>query len=323
MPDNIYSFENEGRRKFPDTESENLAIITFVKRVQPDDKDFSYSEHRDLLLNFILNLHKAISRYKELRHREKKLQRTFTGISLALLFVIPLLIVALGHLLPNDPSSLTAQVTAVLTGLLAVHKSLSSWLDKRKVVGNFWKAESDLKTKLYAFEDKWKGQATQVAKEQGKEIKKFKDDFLKDVQAIIVEARAIVQDEQSKFFDSVTYPSIDLGDMLKVSGASAKALVTAHASPELEQREKKRQADQALEGKLADQKDKVVRLEIEIEQRKQLVEKKRQTMQNAPKEDIDVLKLEITTHQTKLRQAEDELVISTSQLDALQRSRSL
>jgi hypothetical protein len=96
----------------------------------------------------------------------------------------------------------------MLTGLLAVHKSLSSWLDKRKVIGNFWKAESDLKTNLYAFEDKWKKHAVDVSIENGVTINKLKEEFLKELRAATLVARAILQDEQSKFFEAVTYPAI-------------------------------------------------------------------------------------------------------------------
>ena len=155
--------------------------------------------------------------------------------------------------------------------------------------------------------------------ENGKTIDKLKDEFLTEARAAIVVARAIVQDEQSKFFDAVTYPSIDLGDMLKGAGDSAKALVSANVSPELEQREKQRQATESLEVKLAEQKDKIVRWETEIEQRKRLVESKRQVMQTASKEDADAFKIEIATHQSKMRQAEDELVIAEGQLKSLQR----
>ena len=320
MSDNIYSFEKQGRRKFLNQGSEDAAVTEFAKRLRFVDSN--YEEHRDTLLNFVLNHHKLISRYRELRAREMRWRVLFTVVSLVLLLAIPLLIFAIGVWL-GDKGSVTAQVTTVLTGLLAVHRSLSSWLDKRKVIGNFWKAESDLKTKLYTCEDKWRGQATHVVTENGRTINKLKDDFLKEARAAITEARVIVQDEQSKFFDAVTYPSIDLGEMLKDAGDRAKALASAHASPELEQRNKQRQAIEALEGKLAEQKDKIVRLEIEIEQRRLLVEKKRQEMQTASKEDADALKLEITTHQIKMRQAEDELVIAKGQLEALQRSRSV
>lgn len=146
---------------------------------------------------------------------------------------------------------------------------------------------------------------------------------MNEVRAAIMEARAIVQDEQSKFFDVVVYPSIDLGDMLKNAGDSAKALVSTYTSPELEQREKRRQAKEAFEVKLAEQKDKIACLGSEITQREQLIESKRQAFLTIPKEDtatLNALNLDITTHQASMRKAESDLVVARSQLEALQRS---
>lgn len=321
LSNNIYSFENQGRRKFSDPKSEEAAVKEFATRLKLTDN--SYKKHQDILLEFILNHHKVISRYNELKDREMRLRKQFTVVSLVLLFAIPLLIFAIGAWLPGDKGSVTAQVTAMLTGLLGVHRSLSSWMDKRKIIGNFWKAESDLKTKLYAFEDKWRDKAMQTATENGRTINKLKDDFLNDARAAIADARAIVQDEQSKFFDAVTYPTIDLGEMLKDAGDRARALVSAHAPPELEQQEKRRQATEALEAKIAEQKEKIVRFEAEIEQRRQAVKNKREAMTGAPTDEAASLKLEITAYQTKMRQAEDDLIIAKSQLEALQRSRSV
>jgi len=77
MSDSIYSFENQGRRKFPDQESEDAAVKEFAERLRFADNS-NYTQHRDTLLNFILNHHKVISRYKELRAREMRWRVLFT-----------------------------------------------------------------------------------------------------------------------------------------------------------------------------------------------------------------------------------------------------
>ncbi len=318
MSDSIYSFENQGRRKFPDGKSEDDALAEFADRLEFVAAD--YTEHRTTLLNFILSYHKTISRYNELRDRENKPRVLFTSISLILLLMIPLIIFHIGEASAGT-GNITAQITALLTGLLAVHKSLSSWLDKRKVIGNFWKAESDLKTKLYAFEDKWKGKATEDSGGNPNKIKELKLNFLSEVHAAIVKARAVIQDEQSKFFDTLIYPSIDLGEMLKDTGDRAKALVSANASPELEQRDKQRQTKEALESKIIEQKNRIAALEVEIAQRKQLIETKHAAIPGAPADDVEALKSEISAHRTKMRQAEDDLLIAKAQLEVSLRSR--
>ena len=309
----IYKFEST-RRQFPDTSSEDAAVQEFSERLGFRGAD--YPDHRGLLLNFILNHHKVISRYKVLREKEQKRRYLFTGISLLLLFSIPALIFWLGNAAAGK-EVFTAQMTALLTGLIAVHKSLSSWLDKRTVIGNFWKAESELKTKLYTFEDKWKGQATEAIDQNGNALIKLKIEFLRETQAAITEARAIVQNEQTKFFETTTYPSIDLLGLLKGTGDEAKQLVNAHLPPELQQQEKRRQAKDALLDKLAEQTDKVVALESEIAQRRQLVETNRASMAGASNEDIETLKSAISTQRSKLKQAEDEIVLARNQLAVL------
>lgn len=312
LPESIYLFENQGRRKFGDRQSEEAALKEFAARLAFADAD--HAGHRDVLLNFILSYHKLILRYKDLRLREKRLRFLFTAISLVLLFLIPILIYGIARL-PGTEGVVTAQVAAMLTGLLAVHKSLSSWMDKRKVVGNFWKAESDLKAKLYAFEDKWKGKTMQDGK--------LKDEFLNEARAAIREARAIVQDEQAKFFDVVTYSSIDLGEALKDAGDRAKALVSTHSAPELERRDKQRQFTEVEESKIFQQKEKIVALEIEMKHREQSLARKKAEMADASNEEIEALKSEITAHKSKMRQVEDDLIIAKSHLEALQKSRSM
>lgn len=316
MNQDIYSFEKKGRRKFPDPESESAAVETFADRLGLGD--INYAAYQDQLLNFIINHHKVISRYDELLDREKVLRNCFTGISLLLLVIVPILILKMDSWFDGDnKAAITAQVTAVLTGLIAVHKSLSSWLDKRTVIGNFWKAQSELKTKLYAFEDKWKGQAVLISKEDGKEIRRLKEDFLVEIRVAIAAARAIVQEEQSKFFDTITYPSIDIAEMIKGAGASAKDLVNAQVSPRLEELERQRQVAVNLSTKLAEEKAKIVRLETEIAQRKRLIETKRQAMPGLVETDREALKSEIAAHYMKVRQAEDELIVARGLFEAL------
>lgn len=228
----IYNFEDKGRRRFPDEPSEDDALRDFKKRLAiPDDVELT-KDHRNLLLKFILNFHKLISYYQQRRRKENKWHSWFTFLSLFLLAAIPGLIywaTTLGKPGEIHVDIVVSQLTAVLTGLIAVQKSISSWLDKRKIVGNFWKAESELKTRLYTFEDKWKGQAFEIVTDAT--TMTLKESFLIEVKAAIVDSRAIVQDEQSKFFEAEIYPSIDLGDLLRIAGGTAKEIVTTHAAP--------------------------------------------------------------------------------------------
>ncbi len=122
---------------------------------------------------------------------------------------------------------------------------------------------------------------------------KLKIDFLKEAKIAITDACAIVQDEQTKFFAAVTYPSIDIGQMLKDTGETAKGLVSSHVSPELERQNKRSLEIETI-------KSKVVQLKTAVEDWKRIVEEKRQqlvTTPAEPKETADAIKLAITSQE--------------------------
>lgn len=312
----IYNFENEGRRQFPDKPSEDDALRDFKKRLEIADDVELTRDHRNLLLEFILNFHKLISYYQQRRKKENSLRWGFTFLSLFLLAAIPCLIYWVTFYQSDEIHAgiVVSQLTAVLTGLISVQKSISSWLDKRKIVGNFWKAESELKTKLYTFEDKWKGQAFVIS--TNATIKTLKESFLIEVKVAIADSRAIVQEEQSKFFEAQIYPSIDLGDVLKSAGITAKDIVTAHAAPppkESSELELIKKRNQELEAA----KHRVTQLKKEIEQWTILIEQKRKQLADNPtmhKEVADAIKSAIVAQETKRMSAEDQLVIAEGQL---------
>jgi len=202
-----------------------------------------------------------------------------------------------------------AQMTTFLTGLLAVHKSMSSWLDKRKVIGNFWRAESELKTILYAFEDKWKNKAY--------ENDTLSEEFISAAKESIIRARAVVSEEQGKFFDACTYPSIDLSAILGKAGNDARALVNSHSSPEFIQYEKAQKAKEEARIKIEQHEDEVMRLNAKIAAINKLIVKKNQMKENDSVNGKALLGKDIAELQTIRRKAEGQLIIAESELAAL------
>jgi hypothetical protein len=300
------------------------------------------AEERKVLLNFILNHHKVISRYQQLRKRERLWRALFTAVSLLLLGGLPFLIFLVGSgAEQTTPELITTQLTALITGLVAVYKSLSSWLDKRKVVGNFRKAEADIKSKLYAFEDKWRGKAVQsrngqgdgeaagrrsvaldVTRPDGARADGLNSDFLKEAQTAIVEARQVVEEEETKYFDAVTYPAIDITGMLRETGESARGLVTDQLPFDLEQKRKEREAKALLDDRISEQAATIIRLEVELNARKGVIEREQIALASAPAEEVAALKTEIDEQGAKVKRLEEELLIAKSQAAALQHSKS-
>ncbi len=225
MSNSIYSFEGEGRRKLSDTQA-NDAINEFGDKI--GFNGVNTSEHKNDLIEFIINHHMVISRYQNLRQKEEKLRLYYIIGSFLLLVLIPILLYGLSRL-PGGAGG-AAQITAMLKSLLAVQKAMSSWLDKRKVIGGFWKAESEIKTLLYEFEGKWKNAAVKGTK--------LKQEFIDESKASIKKSKKIVDDEKNIFFNSFSYPAIDVENILSSMAPKSKAMFTSHASKEFEKQEK-------------------------------------------------------------------------------------
>lgn len=152
MCNSIYDFEGGGRRKLSEEEVDS-ALEEFGNKLGFEISDIL--EYKDDLVEYIINHHKLISRYQELRRNEQMKRSGFVLSSFFLLIFIP---VGFSVWSKNDPKN-AELIMAALTSLLAIQKSMSSWLDKRKVIGGFWKAESDIKSLLYEFEGKWENKA--------------------------------------------------------------------------------------------------------------------------------------------------------------------
>lgn len=313
----IYDFENKGRRKFSDKETEDLALDEFATRLEIKDSCYKENqEYRDILLKFILNYHKLIQRYDELINAEQVWRFLFAFMSLSFLCLIPILVYAGPFFLKESvvsyleiPSSVDpfAQITTIITGLLTVQKFLSSWLDKRKIIGSFKKARSDLKSKLYTFEDKWRGQATETI--EGEEKEKLKNDFLQEARIAIREAQAIVEEEQNQYFEAVTNPSIDFGAMLIEARRSAKSTIGELIPSQTEKHQQE----------LFEKRKSIQMLETEIIQRERLIN---EAQSNPSLSDSDKKSI-VETQQKKVTELKEKLIIERSLFETLERIKPL
>ena len=232
---NLYQFESIGRltshRKSDVTVNEYGIFLGRLGLVESDVEDFKQD-----LMNFV-SLHQAnILWYVTRLKKELKNRRWFFISSVALLALVPIAIIAIGALAAEmsagSPGTITAQITAVLTGFIGVHRALSSWMDKRQLIGHFHKASASLKEILYSIEEKWGGKA----KDENSELN---EDFIKDIKQGIESARKIVKKEEEDYFArQESIPSIDLAAAIKAAGKDAASLVATHRAPALEKLEK-------------------------------------------------------------------------------------
>jgi hypothetical protein len=111
---------------------------------------------------------------------------------------------------------ITSQITAMLTGVLGLQKTLATWYASQQRYATWYKSASDLKTIYYTFVQSWAGRAT--ADPPG---------FTVALSTGISAARKVISDEQLDFYQKLTLPSFDILDLLTSGGATVSTLVTS------------------------------------------------------------------------------------------------
>jgi len=137
--------------RFAKTHHENDWEI-FLRRIgldrETDDSSHLLQEH--LLDNFATHLIGNIHWYEKKVIKEKSTRLIYIFLFLGLLLLIPVAVAAI-----SKTDSLVAEITVVLTGVFALYISLIKWLQSRDLIAVYWQTKSNLKSRLYALEDKW------------------------------------------------------------------------------------------------------------------------------------------------------------------------
>ena len=251
----VYKFEGPILRGFFSTQRKKNEAETqlpiFANRLGFNTNGLDDPD-RNLLFKYIVEHHLNIAWYRKSIWKKVSSRFLFFFLTLALLFLIPVLLFIITNanwswlrdILGNGGTDTTAAgITAVLTGLLGVHRSLSEWLNKRKLVGLFWKASADLKENLYAFEDTW-GNPSKIKRDaQG-----LADDFKTALREEIKKAKAIVRAEKEQFYQNISPPTIDLHGELKKSQAQAKELMDLFIAPTAKKALAREQTESTIRG---------------------------------------------------------------------------
>ena len=185
------------------------------------------------LLDFCVSCHMNIDWYSRRTMRELRYRRVYFGLSILLLGVLP---VGLSFL--SGDGKTPAQITGILTGLLAVHRGFSAWLEKRKAVARYWKALSALKTVLYEFESAWSGFPLN-SEDDAKLLETA-------IESETAKCRRIVDEETIEHFEALSVPTFDLGAMLTGAGSTASQIVSRHAGARFAQTEKREKMTKEL-----------------------------------------------------------------------------
>jgi hypothetical protein len=177
-----YSFETRPTRQTE--EAARQMLRTFLLRLGLGDTDQARLEPGDqkALLAFTTVCHLNIDWYDRRRKREQHWYRGFALFTALLLMATPLALFWAHQL---DAQAQTAQIGVIIAGVLSAHRMLSTMFEKRNLVRHFWRAEADLKTLLYSFEDTWRGRlvATAQAPDENSNVQSANDPSANDQSA--------------------------------------------------------------------------------------------------------------------------------------------
>jgi hypothetical protein len=225
-----YKFEERTRRQTVRTPEEaNDTLETFAARLGIPENLPDRKALLDLLRPYVVDIHLNIDWYVKRLERERHLQILFTIFSVILLIGIPPLIALLGKLYEGDTARTATLITAMITGILAIHKTLAAWVDKRQLFGHFWRASAELKEVLYSFEQTWDSKA--ITSDNT-----LKPELVQAMQTDLARARHIVREERQGFYEIYQSPAFDVFQRLNDALGQGHSLAQQLRSPTMNER---------------------------------------------------------------------------------------
>jgi hypothetical protein len=160
--------------------------------------------------------------YKDAKDRVTR----YIWINCGLTLAVPLVIMAMPLVLSgiaayytlsiSVTNQTTAQITTLLTGILALQKTLATWYSSQQRYATWYKSASDLKTIYYQFIQNWSGNADAD-----------QPDFRAALAVATQAGRKVISDEQLDYYQKLALPSFDILDLLTSGRNAASGLVTS------------------------------------------------------------------------------------------------
>ena len=166
-----YSFEDKRFSHRNETRSTE-ALKAFVNRLGLSQEAKAALQH--ILLDYVTDVHLRITWYSRKIKQDRFLRNLYISLTILLIGVLPILLILVTDIFSSNTQ--IAQVSALLSGLLGIHKGFASWLEQRRVISGFWKAKADIKEALYELEDKHKKASDSSWEER--EVEDLKKDML-------------------------------------------------------------------------------------------------------------------------------------------------
>jgi hypothetical protein len=304
-----YKFEEIVRKTVRTQEDAAQTLDTFVTRLGIPESPELREQLLDPLRHYVIEVHLNIDWYVRRLEHERRLQLMFTAFSVVLLVGIPPLIALLSERIEKNTASTMAVITAMITGILAIHKTLAAWLDKRQLFGHFWRASAELKEVLYSFEQAWGDKAVQDGAPQ--------PEFLQAVQTDIARARQIVQAERQGFYEIYQSPAFDVFQRLHEALGQGQTLAQQLRSPSLDERAAREQTAAQRKQSAEAARRRKLELDAEIQGLQRLVEEQQRALAGADATARARIEQNIEMLHQSVDQARREMVKVDAELAAL------
>lgn len=214
--------EKEGREIF--SEDEKARKEEWEERKRERINEAAKKDHDRLLKalnNFVLANHRAANWYSKASRERRRGRENFARKQIILLFVLPLAVFAISFI-PSAEMGV-AQLTVILSGILAAVRVRAEWIQKSFAESNFAQAASELKEKIYTFEAEWAGKAFKgwVVNAQ------FEEAVLDGIR----DAKLIVRKQRDSYFKESAPPEVDIVASLSKTTEDIGKLLKLYGSP--------------------------------------------------------------------------------------------
>ncbi|MDP9347573.1 MAG: hypothetical protein M3P24_00245 [Gemmatimonadota bacterium] len=305
-----YGFEATRHHRYRKWCSHDTAV--FFRKLHPQGGLAELTDEDRQLISDCVEAHTYnIYWYSRALRRERALKWGLFSATTLLLLAIP------GSIfwLTADGStgdSLIGQLGIVITGVIAVQKGVSSWVEARKFEAQFWRASSELKASLYKLQNEQKGKLV-VGDTDGTGKLTLSPEFKAALTGATDLARKLVEDETLRYFEGYTVPSVDVSGSL-TGPDLAKSIVERFTSPKQAQEQAHRQE---ADTRRQERRDALRRLSVAISSiasLERLVTDQRQKLGRLPDEEKKLVTAQIHAWNVKLATLQEEKIAAEALL---------
>lgn len=234
--DTRYSFESTPTRRTLEQAAEMASKLLLRLGVKPAHLERVAEADRRALIAFATACHLNIEWYDRSRRRHERLYWSFAVFTGLVVVGLPVAI----SITSMASKAFAAQIGVIITGVLSAHRLLASSFEKRNLARHFWKAQAELKSILYAFEDRWRGHtagANQPAELSDGQSLPFSPAFLAALDECTQRAEQVKNEEQELFFSRSEGAFSGISEILGLAYKQGSSVVES-----LQQEERQRSA---------------------------------------------------------------------------------